>query len=261
MHHYPRKRFGQHFLHDQLIIQRIIDAIDPVEEIPIIEIGPGQGALTIPLLKQVKTLDVIEIDRDLAHSLNEKCADMGTLRIHITDVLDFDFRTTCKGNIKVIGNLPYNISTPLLFHLLDQLTCIEAMVLMLQKEVADRICAKQGSKDYGRLSIMIQSQCEAENLFSVGPGAFTPPPKVESSVIRLQPLSPPVNLIKDRQLFSHVVKQAFTYRRKTLRNSLRGVADASLLNELGIKTTNRAQDLNIKDYIAIANLLFDKRNQ
>ena len=179
MNHTPRKRFGQHFLHDQYVIQRIVDEIIAGEAAAIVEIGPGAGALTIPLLQVKGKLAAVEIDRDLAASLAAACRDIGSLDLYIADALKFDFCSLASNRIRIVGNLPYNISTPLLFHLLKSLHCIECMLFMMQKEVVDRICAEPDSRDYGRLSVMLQSQCRAERLFNIARGSFTPPPKIK----------------------------------------------------------------------------------
>lgn len=258
----PRKRYGQHFLHDKSVIQRIIDLIIPVTTHPLLEIGPGRGALTFPLLQYVEHLDVIEIDKYLAKALMDKCDDPKKLTVHNSDVLKFDFRSHAAGRkFRVIGNLPYNISTPLLFHLLDQIDCIEEMIFMLQKEVAERICADTGTREYGRLSIMIQSLCRVESLFPVGPDAFTPAPRVESEVIRLIPLSADKSPLIDRILFSRIVRTAFSYRRKTLRNALKGLVDEDIFIELGIAPTSRPEQLTITDYTKIANALIEDKSE
>lgn len=261
MPHQPRKRFGQHFLHDRSVIQHIIDAVNPDEQVPIVEIGPGLGALTLPLLQRVAALDVVEIDRDLAQALADNCHNIGELRIHQGDALKFEFCTLHNEKIKIIGNLPYNISTPLLFHLLKQISCIDSMVFMMQKEIVERICAEKDSKNYGRLTVMIQSQCHVEQLFTIGAGAFTPPPKVESSVIRLRPLASEQFQIMDDDLFHQVVKLAFNYRRKTLRNALKNLVDENIFGEIGIASTSRAENLTIRDFVTIANHLYKLNNQ
>jgi len=185
-----RRRFGQHFLHDRHYIERIVAAVSPQAGERIVEIGPGRGALTLALLDIVGELDVIEIDRDLAAYLDERCRTLGDLRVHTGDVLETDLRNLCpdaETKLRVIGNLPYNISTPLLFHLMGQIGCIRDMIFMLQREVAERIAASPGGADYGRLSVMIQYHCDANILFAVPPGAFSPPPRVDSAVVSLQP--------------------------------------------------------------------------
>ena len=262
MTHTPRKRFGQHFLHDQYVIQRIIDEITAGDPAPIVEIGPGAGALTIPLLQAIGKLTAVEIDRDLAPSLAAACRDIGNLDLHVTDALKFDFTSLARGEkIRIVGNLPYNISTPLLFHLLQDLHCIDYMLFMMQKEVVDRICAEPGSRDYGRLSVMLQSQCRTERLFNIAPGSFTPPPKVESSIIRLTPISTDQIDIHNAELFSSVVKQAFSQRRKTIRNSLKGMVDDEILAGAGIDSNVRAENLSIYEYKKLANFIHDTHRQ
>jgi 16S rRNA (adenine1518-N6/adenine1519-N6)-dimethyltransferase len=253
--HRPRKRFGQNFLHDKGIIDHIIQAFDPDPNLGIVEIGPGKGALTIPLLKRSGRLNVVEIDTDLAQLLADNCENAGDLHLHIGDALKFDFSQIGPAPIQVIGNLPYNISTPLLFHLLKQLSNIKIMVLMLQKEVVDRICAKDNEADYGRLSVMIQSQCQVEKLFTVPAGAFSPPPKVTSAVVKLLPRTTQALSIKDPLLFEQIVRQAFGQRRKTLRNALKGMVDEECLRALSIAPTSRAENLSVNDYVNIANSL------
>ena len=187
--HRPRKRFGQHFLHDPQVISRIIAAICPQPGARLVEIGPGLGALTRPLLQAAGELEVVELDRDLLEPLQSRCAGLGTLRIHQADALQFDF-AALRGDgpkLRVAGNLPYNISTPLLFHLLDQAEHLHDLHFMLQQEVVKRLAAGPGDDAYGRLSVMVQYRCRVEALFNVGPGAFQPPPKVWSAVVRMVP--------------------------------------------------------------------------
>ena len=260
--HTPRKRFGQHFLHDRYVIQRIIDEIMAGDPVPIVEIGPGAGALTIPLLQTTGRLTAIEIDRDLAASLTEVCRGVGDLKLHVADALKFDFTSlAASGKIRLIGNLPYNISTPLLFHLLKNLHSVECMLFMMQKEVVDRICAEPGSGDYGRLTVMVQSQCRVERLFNIAPGSFTPPPKVESSFIRMTPIAAGQNNINDPALFAQVVKQAFSQRRKTIRNSLKGLVDERMLVGAGIDAGVRAENLSVADYKLLVNFIHDTHRQ
>lgn len=256
--HRPRKRFGQHFLHDPHIIRRIIDALEPQPGNRIIEIGPGRGALTGPLLKTVESLEVIEIDRDLARNLEEHYRDTGKLTVHCLDVLRFDFLSGDDRPIRLVGNLPYNISTPLLFHLLNNLSCIEVMIIMLQKEVAERICAGPGSKVYGRLSVNVQACCDVELLFTVGSSAFTPCPKVDSSVIRLQPAGDEAPRISDRQQFQHLVRTCFSRRRKTLRNSLKGLLSAAEIKAEGIAPDIRPEELPVEAFARLANRLYER---
>ena len=259
--HRPRKRFGQNFLQDHGVISQIIQAFDPDPKLAVVEIGPGKGALTMPLLQQLGVLHVIEIDTDLGQLLHDKCEGVGDLRLHIGDALKFDFSQIQPAPLQIIGNLPYNISTPLLFHLLKQLPNIEVMLLMLQKEVVDRICADDNESDYGRLSIMIQSQCQVEKMFTVPPEAFTPTPKVTSAIVKLRPRKTQPLFINDTLLFDQIVRQAFGQRRKTLRNALKGLVEEDCLRALSIAPTLRAENLSVEDYVNIANILFNQQNQ
>ncbi|MEK7815589.1 MAG: 16S rRNA (adenine(1518)-N(6)/adenine(1519)-N(6))-dimethyltransferase RsmA [Pseudomonadota bacterium] len=251
--HKPRKRFGQHFLHERGIIQRIIAAFDPKPSDHVVEIGPGEGVLTRELAGKVAKLDVVEIDRDLIARLRESLPE--TVTIHNADALKFDFCTLAPSDAKlrVIGNLPYNISTPILFHLLDQAHCIGDMLFMLQKEVVDRMVAAPGGKDYGRLSVMLQWGADMEKLFNVGAGAFRPPPKVDSSVVRLTPHAVPPVEVHDPQRFAAIVKAAFSQRRKVLRNTLKGMVGAEAMQALGIDPGRRAETLSLMEFAALAN--------
>ncbi len=255
---FPRKRFGQHFLHDAQIIQDIVAAIAP--QAHLVEIGPGKGALTLPLLESGCQLDVIELDRDLIEWL-KKTVKNKNLRIYNADALKFDFKTLLidKRRLRIVGNLPYNISTPLLFHLLNYASDIEEMTFMLQKEVVDRMIAVPATHDYGRLSVMLQYSCQIEKLFDVSPTAFYPPPKVESSVVQLRPfLSPPV-AVKNREHFAQIVALAFSQRRKMLRNTLKSVLDAKDIEAAGIDPMARAETLKVEDFARLAdNLIKDK---
>jgi 16S rRNA (adenine1518-N6/adenine1519-N6)-dimethyltransferase len=254
-----RKRFGQHFLHDSAVIQFIIGHIISSDTCHVVEIGPGRGALTLPLLAHIGMLTVIEIDRDLARALVDKC-NTKHLQVFEEDVLKFDFCGHFSvSKVRLVGNLPYNISTPLLFHLLQHISCIAGMIFMMQKEVVERICADPGSHDYGRLSVMIQAQCRAENLLTIGPEAFTPPPRVESSLIKLTPDPRLQGRITDPLTFSEVVRQAFSQRRKTLRNSLAGLIETAGLEQLGINPASRAENLSVLDYTRIANFINHRR--
>lgn len=261
MNHRPRKRFGQNFLHDPGVIQNIISAIAPAPGKPIVEIGPGLGALTRHLLKEAGELDVVELDRDLIPYLEAELAPLGELHIHNADALKFDFcslaKTPAKAGEKlhVVGNLPYNISTPLLFHLLDQKRCIQDMHFMLQNEVVNRLAAKPGGKEYGRLSVMVQFHCKIDKLFMVPPGAFNPPPKVNSAIVRLVPyLQAPVE-VNDSDTFALVVMKAFGQRRKTLRNNLKGLLHADIIQNLGIDPTRRGETLSLDEFAALANAI------
>lgn len=253
----PRKRFGQHFLHDPGAIERIIQAFDPGPGQRVVEIGPGRGALTRPLLDALGELDVIELDRDLAAALPGLCGNHAGLRVHSADALGFDFRTLAPdGGLRVIGNLPYNISTPLIFHLLDQADVIHDMLFMLQREVVDRIVAAPGSKTYGRLSVMVQFLCVPEPLFRLKPGAFEPPPRVDSAMIRLTPRQQLQCELNDRETLARIVTHAFGQRRKTLRNALRNIMSPELISAAGIDPGQRAEQLDLEQFARLANQLY-----
>lgn len=253
--HIPRKRFGQHFLCDQEVIQRIIAALNPKRSEHLIEIGPGQGALTLPILKQVGSLEAIEFDRDLIPELNERCEKMGSLQIYSQDALTFDFASVKKDDrsLRVFGNLPYNISTPLIFHLLNFSSLMSDMLFMLQKEVAERMAAHANEKNYGRLSVMVQYHCAVELLFTISPHAFFPPPQVQSSMVRLLPYHDAQHKAHDYELFALLVKQAFGQRRKTLRNSLKGIIDDDVWASLPIRSDLRPENLSVKDFVELSN--------
>lgn len=255
--HRARKRFGQNFLHDPSVIQRIVAAIAPQPDQHLVEIGPGQGALTVPLLDAAGSLDVVELDRDLIAPLHQLAAGHGELRIHHADALKFDFRALAQEGapLRVVGNLPYNISTPLLFHLIDQADVIQDMYFMLQKEVVDRMAAPPGGREYGRLSIMVQFHCEVTRLFTVGPGAFHPAPKVDSAVVRLVPRREPLVKVDDYAVFASLVNRAFSQRRKTLRNTLKGVLTAEEIQSLGIDPGLRPETLGLAEFAALSNLV------
>jgi len=248
----PRKRFGQHFLHDPQVLARIVAAIDPQPGEHLVEIGPGRGALTALLVARIGKLDAIEIDRDLAQQLESRFG--AALTIDVRDVLDVDF-AAMRGSgppVRVVGNLPYNISTPLLFHLLTQRGAIADMHFMLQKEVVDRMAASPGSKVYGRLTVMLAPWVRVERLFTVGPGAFSPPPKVSSAIVRLVPLAEPAFDIGSTAHFDRIVRAAFSQRRKTLRNSLKGTVDPALFADLGIDAGDRPEQLAPAQFGALA---------
>lgn len=255
--HIPRKRFGQHFLRDQDVIRRIVAAIKPTPADFLVEIGPGQGALTLPVMKLARRLDVIEFDRDLIPGLEERVAPRGDLIIHSADALSFDFASLHRGArmLRLFGNLPYNISTPLLFHLLTYAPIISDMVFMLQKEVAERLAAQPDTDDYGRLSVMVQYHCKIEMLFDVPPSAFHPPPKVQSSIIRLVPHRELPCAANDYALFADIVKHAFGQRRKTLRNALKDLIDSETWHRMPVKSDLRAEVLSVKDFVVISNAL------
>ena len=258
MTHTPRKRFGQNFLHDHNIIYNILSSLQAKSDQHWVEIGPGQGALTEPLLKMGIQLDVVELDRDLVVLLKEKFKHT-ELKIHSGDALKFNFAALAIDNekLRIIGNLPYNISTPLMFHLLDNAFCIEDMHFMLQKEVVDRICAVPGSKKYGRLSVMMQYHCATELLFDVPPESFEPAPKVMSAIVRLVPHQTPPVQVNDMVKLNKVVTQAFSQRRKTLRNSLKKIIDENAIINLDIDPTSRAEVLTLDDFARLSNLLED----
>jgi 16S rRNA (adenine1518-N6/adenine1519-N6)-dimethyltransferase len=253
--HKARKRFGQNFLHDPRIIQNIIKAIHPTPGQRIVEIGPGQGALTEELLTGTEgSLDVIELDRDLIPILRTKFFNYPNFHIHEGDALKFDFATLAKGEkLRVVGNLPYNISTPLLFHLISFADQIQDMHFMLQKEVVQRICAAAGDSSYGRLSVMMQYYCDTEYLFTVPPGAFNPAPKVDSAIVRLVPKNQQALTAQDPVAFSNLVRTAFAQRRKTLRNNLKGVLTAEQIEALGIDPGIRPEKLSLQDFINLSN--------
>jgi 16S rRNA (adenine1518-N6/adenine1519-N6)-dimethyltransferase len=240
-----RKRFGQHFLHDPNVIRRILDAISPVPEDRMVEIGPGRGALTWGLLQRARSLDVIEIDRDLAQSLQGDSRAAQGLRVHVADALGTDFgRLRADGGpLRIVGNLPYNISTPLLFRLLSQRAAIADMHFMLQREVVDRMTAQPSNKTYGRLTVMLAAVAEVEKLFDVGPGAFQPRPKVWSAIVRLRPTLEPRFEIGDDGVLRMLVTAAFSHRRKILSNGLKGLLTPEEIESCGIDSQLRPEAL------------------
>ena len=252
--HTPKKSLGQNFLHERVYIDRIVQAIDPKPGDRVVEIGPGQGAITLPLLRRHGALTVIEFDRDLVGPLAQMAEGVGELTIVHRDVLQVDFTALAAGTpIKLAGNLPYNISSPILFHALDHAAAIRDMVFMLQKEVVDRMGAGPGSKVYGRLSVMLQAYCQVQPLFVVPPGAFRPAPKVDSAVVRLVPRDPATVGIEDRARFAEVVRAAFGQRRKTLRNALHGVCDAARFEAAGVSPDARAEQIEVAAFVRLAN--------
>ena len=259
MRHTPRKRFGQNFLVDEHVIDRIIAAIDPRPGEYVVEIGPGQGALTRPLLASGAHFKVVEIDRDLAEALPRQVIGLERSNIHVGDALKTDFTTLYPGaegqGLRVVGNLPYNISTPLLAKLLDQVEIIRDMHFMLQREVVKRMAASPGNKDYGRLAIMCQYHCQVVPLFSVPADAFSPVPKVESGFVRLIPHQEKPVKVPDHALFGRVVAKAFSQRRKTLRNSLRKVLTEEQIAEAGINPGLRPENLSLDDYARLTEVV------
>ena len=257
-----KKSLGQHFLHDDGIIHAIVRAVNPQPGDRLVEIGPGQGAITFPLLDRHGALTVIEFDRDLISPLTQAAAAHGTLTVIHRDVLQVDFSALARtalagdeGRLRLVGNLPYNLSTPILFHALDHAAAITDMVFMLQKEVVDRMGADPGSKVYGRLSVMLQAYCTVSPLFDVPPGAFRPPPKVDSAVVRLVPRAPESIGIDDHARFAHVVRDAFGQRRKTLRNALSKLCDSAAIEAAGVRPDARAEQLPVADFVRLANSL------
>lgn len=259
-----KKSLGQHFLHERGIVDRIVQAVAPKPGDVLVEIGPGQGAITFPLLDRHGALTAIEFDRDLIAPLTAAASAHGALRIVSGDVLDVDFSALAaqlaradggpeSGRIRLVGNLPYNLSSPILFHALDHAAAIRDMHFMLQKEVVDRMAAPPGSKVYGRLSVMLQAYCTVTALFKVPPGAFRPPPKVDSAVVRMVPRDPASIGIDDPQRFAAIVRAAFGQRRKTLRNALKLVCDAGLIVGAGIDPQVRAEQLAVADFVRLAN--------
>ncbi|KZE28891.1 dimethyladenosine transferase [Crenobacter luteus] len=251
--HIPRKRFGQNFLQDNRVIEDIVNAIHPQPGETVIEIGPGLGALTRPLLARLGHLHVAEIDRDIIARLKQEFPPE-KLTIHEGDALAFDFGSV-GPRMKIVGNLPYNISTPLLFHLAEYADQVDEMHFMLQKEVVDRMVAEPGCADYGRLTVMLQVRFHMENVLDVPPDAFWPPPKVDSAVVRMIPHTGAHGEVADMALFEKLVAQAFAQRRKTLRNNLKGLVDDATLAELGIDPSLRPEALAVADYVRLANRL------
>jgi 16S rRNA (adenine1518-N6/adenine1519-N6)-dimethyltransferase len=246
-----RRRFGQHFLHDPAIIGRIVAAIDPRPGDELIEIGPGRGALTGPLIARTGRLEAIEIDRDLAHRLALEYG--AALIVHQADALTIDFAALAAGRkLRVCGNLPYNISTPILFRLLESTAHILDLHFMLQREVVERMAASPGSRKYGRLTVMLAARCRVEKLFTVGAGAFQPPPKVESALVRLVPYVQAPFYIAAPQRFARVVAAAFEQRRKTLRNALAGYVDRAGFLAAGVDPGRRAETVSAEEFARLA---------
>ena len=252
--HRPRKRFGQHFLTDPGVIDSIVRSIAPSDSDTLVEIGPGLAAITTPLLALSGKLHVIELDRDLAANLRRRFANEAKLEIHEADALRFDY-AELDDALRIVGNLPYNISTPLLFHLLEFRERIVDMHFMLQKEVVERMAAGPGSKTYGRLGIMLGCYFDIEALFDVDRLAFDPPPDVTSAIVRLTPLPAGTYDIHDQKRLSQLVATAFSQRRKTVRNALRKVADQALLESVGIDPALRPEAISIAEYVRLANTL------
>jgi 16S rRNA (adenine1518-N6/adenine1519-N6)-dimethyltransferase len=253
--HQPRKRFGQHFLHDPNCIARIVQAINPARNDLVVEIGPGQGALTEPLLERLERLHAIELDRDLVAQLG-RTFPRDKLLLHQADALNFDFSSLAEPpqQLRIVGNLPYNVSTPLLFKLLGQRQIIADMLFMLQREVVQRMAAAPGSKQYGRLTVMLSMYADVEALFDIGPGAFNPPPRVWSSVVRVKPRAEPLAVVNDPQIFAQLVASVFSQRRKTLANGLKNWLSRDQITSLGIDPGIRGERLPPQAFAALANL-------
>lgn len=259
--HQARKRFGQNFLHDPGVIERIIRAINPKPDDAIVEIGPGLGAITEEILAINPALQVVELDRDLIPVLRTKFFNYPDFRIHEADALKFDFSQLAGDKpLRIIGNLPYNISTPLIFHLLSYSGVVQDMHFMLQKEVVQRMAAVPGDNNYGRLGIMTQYFCRVQPLFEVGAGAFRPAPKVDSAIVRMVPHTSLPHPAKDLGTLQSVVRTAFNARRKTLRKALAGLVTVEQLQGLGINDGLRPENLGLADYVAIADMLVDRKD-
>jgi len=261
--HKHKKQFGQNFLNNGRIIDQIVASIRPQENDHMVEIGPGAAALTRPLIERVKKLDIIEIDNDLIAPLKIQFATKPAFHLHHTDALKFDYGTLLseteskeKQSLRIVGNLPYNISSPLMFHLLTYAHCIQDMHFMLQKEVVDRITAQPGIKAYGRLSVMLQYTCQTEFLFTVGPENFTPPPKVESAIVRLIPHATRPFVADDEKAFRDIVRQSFSQKRKTLRNNLKGWLSVEQIEACGLEPGTRAETIPVEGFVKLANLYF-----
>jgi len=255
--HQAKKRFGQNFLHNDAIISNIVDAINPEPDENLVEIGPGLGALTEPVIERAGKLSVVELDRDLAHRLRHHPFLAPHLTIHEVDALKFDFSELAKPDhpLRIFGNLPYNISTPLIFHLLTFKDQVKDMHFMLQKEVVERMASGPGCKAYGRLSIMTQYQCQVIPVMEIGPEAFKPAPKVDSAIVRLIPHREIRNPVKDINALNTVCLTAFNQRRKTIRNSFKKLIGAEQLTDLGIDPGLRPENLALDDYIKLANFI------
>jgi 16S rRNA (adenine1518-N6/adenine1519-N6)-dimethyltransferase len=261
--HRPRKRFGQNFLRDTHVIDKILAAIAPRQDQHIVEIGPGEGALTRDLVKSGAQMTAVEIDKDLVPQLVQRFAGADNFSVTQADALTYDFRqlSVAGEKLRVVGNLPYNISTPLLFHLLQYADIIEDMHFMLQKEVVQRMAAGVGDGHYGRLSVMVQYACKVTPLLNVPPGAFFPAPKVDSAVLRLQPWPQLPHPAQDLRTLGNVVNIAFQQRRKTLRNALRTIISEDALTSLGIDSRLRPENLSLADFVAISNSVSNQKTE
>lgn len=257
--HQAKKRFGQNFLNNESVISNIVDAINPEPGENLIEIGPGLGALTEPVIERAGDISVVELDRDLAHRLRHHPFLAKHLTIHEIDALKFDFAqlATDERPLRIFGNLPYNISTPLIFHLLTFKDKVKDMHFMLQKEVVERMASGENSKAFGRLSIMTQYQCQVIPVMEIGPEAFTPPPKVDSAIVRLIPHKHIANPVKDLKALNSVCLAAFGQRRKTIRNSFKKIISAEQLESLNIDPSLRPENLSLDNFVTLANFVTD----
>ena len=255
--HRARKRFGQNFLTDTSIIDRIVNGINPQQNERLVEIGPGLGALTCPIIDVTGELDVIELDRDIIPKLQLNCGLHGKLRIHNVDVLKFDFNELYDNEhkLRIIGNLPYNISTPIIFHLVKYADLIKDMHFMLQKEVVERLAAQPGCSDYSRLSVMAQYHFRVSPLFLVPPEAFDPRPKVESAIVRLVPHQQKPVEVSDENSFAQLISQAFSQRRKTIKNVLKSVCNVDLLEQSGINPGQRPEEITLEQFARLHQLI------
>ncbi|AWX99813.1 16S rRNA (adenine(1518)-N(6)/adenine(1519)-N(6))-dimethyltransferase [Marinomonas primoryensis] len=258
--HKARKRFGQNFLHDHGVIRHIVASIAPKKGQRLVEIGPGKGALTEGIISITERMDVVELDRDLIPILKVNLFRFPELTVHEADAMKFDFTSlrTEEQAIRVVGNLPYNISTPLIFHLLSQVSAIQDMHFMLQKEVVDRLAARPGDSLYGRLSVMAQYYCSVESLFIVGPESFDPAPKVDSAIVRMTPHKTLPHPVDDIKKLEDMVRTGFQQRRKTLRNNYKGVLDNDDFAALNIDPTLRPERLDVEDFVRITNYVLKK---
>jgi 16S rRNA (adenine1518-N6/adenine1519-N6)-dimethyltransferase len=258
--HTPRKRFGQNFLHNPGIINRIVSSLAPQQDDHYVEIGPGHGAITQPLAAQVNKLDVIEIDHDLAAELQtHKWFDK--INLHLADALKFDFNTIAKPPklLRLVGNLPYNISTPLLFHILAQHHLFSDVHVMLQKEVVQRMTATPGNKSYGRLTVALAARCQVESLFIIKPGAFTPAPKVDSAFARLTPLEQPLITPAEQTAFDELLRHAFGQRRKQLGNAIQDLLSIEQIKATGVNPQHRAETLSVHEFVDLTHQLMSSR--
>jgi 16S rRNA (adenine1518-N6/adenine1519-N6)-dimethyltransferase len=252
---FAKKHLGQNFLHDRAVVDKIVLAINPQPGDRLVEVGPGQGALTFPLLDRIGAMTAVEFDRDLLQPLALAAAAHGTLTLIAADILSVDLTALAgDGQLRLVGNLPYNLSSPILFHALEHAPAVRDMHFMLQKEVVERMASGPGNKVYGRLSVMLQAYCTVTPLFTVAPGSFRPAPKVDSAVVRLVPRSPDTIGIHDPRRFAAVVRAAFGQRRKTLRNALDGVVDSETMLAANVRPDLRAEQLAVADFIRIANI-------